>query len=100
MKFSVIEGFTVSVPSGEARDAEGLDRHLDEVLGALNVLGAIDADVIAALATGAVEISMWVEAETLEEAHAKALALITQAVDKAGGEPPLKQRSMMVELSA
>jgi hypothetical protein len=100
MKFSVIEGFTVGAPPGEAFDAKGFDRHLDEVLGALNVLGAVDADVVAALATGAVEISMWVEAETLEEAHARALALIMQAVDKAGGKPPLKQRSMAVELSA
>ena len=95
MRFSVIEGFTVGAPSPEA-----LDRFLDDVLAALNDLGAVDADVVAALATGAVEISMWVEADTLEDAHAKALGLIMRAVDKAGREPPLKQRSMAVELSA
>jgi len=98
MRFSVIEGFTVGAPS-----AETLDRFLDDVLAALNDLGAVDADVVAALATGAVEISMWVEADTLEDAHAKALALIMRAadaVDKAGREPSLKQRSMAVELSA
>jgi hypothetical protein len=101
MKYSVIEGFTVSAPPGsETLDPKGLDRHLDEVLGALNILGAVDADVVAALATGAVEISMWVEADTLEDAHAKALTLIMRAVEEAGGNPPLKQRSMTVELSA
>jgi hypothetical protein len=96
MKFSVVEGFTVS----GAPDAEVLDRHLDDVLAALNDLGAVDADILGALAAGMVEISMWVEADTLEDAHARALELITRAIAQAGGQPPLEQRSMTVELSA
>ena len=48
MRFSVIEGFTVGAPSPET-----LDRFLNDVLATLNDLGAVDADVLAALATGA-----------------------------------------------
>jgi hypothetical protein len=79
MRFAVTEGFHVGVAG------EPLEAHLDQVRQALYELGVDDADVGGSLATGDVEISMLVEADSFRSAQQLATDLIRRAISMAGG---------------
>jgi hypothetical protein len=79
MRFAVTEGFHVGGTD------EALEAHLDLVLQALYELGVDDADVGGSLASGDVEISMLVEADSFRSAQKLATDLIRRAISTAGG---------------
>jgi hypothetical protein len=79
MRFAVTEGFHVG------RTGEALETHLDEVLQALYDLGVDDADVGGSLASGEVEISMIVDADSFPSAQQRATDLIRRAINTSGG---------------
>ena len=69
-------------------DPDELEHHLDDVQGQLLELDADDATVSATLVSGEVEISVTVEAQSLEEAAEKGSALIRTALHAAGAFTP------------
>jgi hypothetical protein len=79
MRFAVTEGFHVGVTD------EALEAHLDLVLQALYELGVDDADVGGSLASGDVEISMIVKADSFRSAQKLATDLIRRAISTSGG---------------
>jgi hypothetical protein len=79
MRIAVTEGFHVGVTD------EALEAHLDQVLQALYGLDAEDADVGGSLASGDVEISMTVEADSFRSAQKLATDLIRKAISTSGG---------------
>jgi hypothetical protein len=79
MRFAVTEGFHVGLTG------EGLEAHLDEVLQVLYELGVDDADVGGSLASGEVEISMIVDADSFPSAQQLATDLIRRAINTSGG---------------
>jgi len=79
MRFAVTEGFHVGVTD------EALEAHLDQVLQTLYEFGVDDADVGGSLASGDVEISMIVEADSFRSAQQLATDLIRRAISTSGG---------------
>ena len=69
-------------------DPDELDRHLEDIQDQLLELGADDATVSATLASGDVEISVTVEASTLDEATERGSSVIRTAIHAAGGFTP------------
>jgi hypothetical protein len=69
-------------------DTDQLDAHLDQVMEELLRLGAADPSINATLATGAVEVSIAVDAPTFEKAAETGLATLRTAVHAAGGATP------------
>ena len=90
MRFQVVfEGRVIPLTSDAGvMPPDALEAQLDEVMGELLVLGADDATVSATLARGEVEISVSVEAESLEEAGKSGGGLIRSAIHAAGGFTP------------
>jgi len=69
-------------------DPDELERHLEEIQDQLLELDAADATVSAVLASGEVEISVTVEAPTVDEAAKKGSSVIRTAIHAAGGFTP------------
>lgn len=79
------EGMIVAGDGGVPAD---LENHLDRVMEELLAHGATDAAIAATGSVGAVEISLSVEASTLEEAVVSGSATVRAAVHAAGGFTP------------
>ena len=73
---------------GRGPGADDLERQLDELMTELQVSGADDATVSATLAAGLVEVSVNVEASTLEDALARGSHAIRSAMGATGPGPP------------
>jgi hypothetical protein len=82
MKYSVVESLQLRALTSRE---EELEAHLDGALEALMDLGAADVDMGGSLASGAIEISMTVEAVSAPEAQALAARRIRRAIRSAGG---------------
>jgi hypothetical protein len=87
-KFSVVFQGAMLDPSGQRVPPDEAEMHLDRVLDELEVLKAEDPAIGAALAQGEVEITVSVEADSLDEAQAKGSAVIRSAVHAAGVATP------------
>jgi len=79
MRFAVTEGFSVALTD------DALEAHLDQVLQTLYDFGVDDADVGGSLASGDVEISITVEADSFRSAQKLATDLIRRAISISGG---------------
>jgi hypothetical protein len=72
-----------------------LDGHTDQLIDALYDLhDVIDPDLGGSLATGRVDITMVVEAESLEDATRKSLTAVRAAIHAAGGSTPGWERTI------
>lgn len=81
--FTTFEGHVLDAV-GEPLPADQIEHSLDAILGVLLELGVADATVGGTLARGLIEISMTVEAATLEEAQHLSNALLAKAIHSLG----------------
>ena len=80
--------FNVAIQVRFTGDLSGLEKLLDAVMDELVKLHATDPSIGGALPDGDVELSLAVEAETLEEATGSAFGTIRTAIHAAGGGTP------------
>src|SRR2546427_7165014 len=87
-KFSVVFQGRMVDEAGHPLRSDTAEVHLDQVLTELEDIGAQDAAMGASLATGEVEISVTVDADSLEGAQNKGSSVIRTAIHAAGGATP------------
>jgi hypothetical protein len=80
--------FNVAIQVRFTGDLSGLEKLLDAVMDELVKLHATDPSIGGTLPDGDVELSLAVEAETLEEATGSAFGTIRTAIHAAGGGTP------------